>query len=148
MSDMMGPKPPMGQMSGGMPGPAQPPQGMPGQPSVGSNVEKNLSIFNPKDFVIMVKTMANDPAATVRDLLSRLGIDADGPVAQITDFIQKGMENATPLGQMKNMAGGASTQLSPGGQPPVMPGRKPMVQPPSAPGLAGMEGLVNRLGGK
>lgn len=142
MGGMMGGKPPMG---GGMP-----PQGNPGMPPQSGAVEKNLSIFNPKDFVIMVKTMANDPQATVRDLLSRLGIDADGPVAQITQFLQKGMENATPLGQMKNIALGAGpdTGLSPGGQPPVMPGRKPMVQPPSAPAPAGLSGLINRMGGK
>lgn len=126
-----------------MPGAA--PGGMPG----GGGVEKNLSIFNPKDFVIMVKTMANDPQATVRDLLSRLGIEADGPVSQITEFISKGMENATPLGQMKNISAGAGgTELSPGGQPPAMPGRKPMVQPPGAPTAGGMDGLLNRLGGK
>lgn len=98
----------------------------------------------------MVKTMANDPKATVRDLLGRLGIDADGPVTQITDFLNKSKENATPLGQMKNIAAGAPgpdmAQLSPGGQPETMPGRKPMVSPPGAPTAGGIEGLLGKLG--
>lgn len=142
---MMGAQPPMPSPQGSPAGGSPMPGGMPG----GGGVEKNLSIFNPKDFVIMVKTMANDPKATVRDLLSRLGIEADGPVSQITEFISKGMENATPLGQMKNISAGAGgTELSPGGQPPVMPGRKPMVQPPAAPTAGGMDGLLNKLGGK
>jgi len=117
----------------------------------GSPVEKNLSIFDPKDMIIMLKTMANDPQATVRDFLMKLGIDADGPVAQITQFIQKGMENATPLGQMKNIAGGGQPNqaaISPGGQPPTMPGRKPMVEPPMAPTAGGLSGLLNKMGGK
>lgn len=139
MSDTLMPNP----MTKMPPGPNGPP---PIQP--GGNVEKNLSIFNPKDFVLMVKTMANDPKATVRDLLGRLGIDADGPVTQITDFLTKSKENATPLGQMQNIAAGKApdTELSPGGQPPTMPGRKPMVSPPGAPTAGGIEGLLGKLG--
>ena len=117
------------------------------KPPGGSPVEQNLSVFNPKDFVLMVKTMANDPKATVRDLLSRLGIDADGPVAQITDWINKSMENATPLGQIKNMAGGGQmAQAAPPEAGPQIPGRKPMVQPPGAPTAGGIEGLLGKLG--
>ena len=114
---------------------------VPGAPAPvpgGNPVEKNLSIFNPKDFVLMVKTMANDPKSTVRDLLTRLGIDADGPVTQITDWLNKNMENATPLGQIKNMAGGGPmAESAPPQGEPQMPGRKPMVQPPGAPSAGG-----------
>lgn len=147
MSDQMPrgviPSMPKPQMPGGMP--AGGPGGIPG---AGGNVERNLSIFNPKDFVLMIKTMANDPKATVRDLLARLGIDADGPVAQITQWLQKNMENATPLGQIKNMAGGGAVASPAAPQAePQMPGRKPMVQPPGAPTAGGIQGLMNRIGG-
>ena len=158
MSDQLMPQKPQGgipPVAGATPGgmPRAVPGGMPGVApgdAMAGNVTKNLSIFDPKDFVILIKTMANDPRATVRDLLAKFGIDADGPVAQITQFLNKSMENATPLGQMKNIAAGArpNTALTPGGQPPVMPGRKPMVAPPRQPSPAGMEGLLNRLGGK
>lgn len=135
------PMPPQGAPQGG------PPMGGPPQPGGGmGGIEKNLSIFNPKDFILMVKTMANDPKATVRDLLQRLGIDADGPVAQITDWLSKSMENATPLGQIKNMAGGGVPSTAPQSEP-QMPGRKPMVQPPPAPTAGGMQGLMGKLGG-
>ena len=138
MSDPMMQTPPM---------PQQPTMGAPQQqPGMGSNVEKNLSVFNPKDMILMLKTMANDPQATVRDFLSRIGIDADGPVAQITQWIQKGMENATPLGQMKNMGGGPPAGSGMPPAEPEMPGRKPMVQPPGAPTAGGMEGLLGKLG--
>jgi hypothetical protein len=142
-ANMMGaPQMPTAGASQGMP----PAGGLPGQFG-GSAVEKNLSIFNPKDFILMVKTMANDPKATVRDLLQRLGIDADGPVTQVTDFLMKSKENATPLGQIKNMAGAGplATAGPPQGEP-QMPGRKPMVQPPPAPTAGGMDGLINKLG--
>lgn len=143
MSDTMMPNP-MGKAPMGAPVPPGPsPMGGP----MGSAVEKNLSIFNPKDFILMVKTMANDPKATVRDLLQRLGIDADGPVAQITEWLNKSMENATPLGQIKNMGGGGSIP-STAPQEPQMPGRKPMVQPPPAPSAGGMSGLLSKLGGQ
>lgn len=151
MSDTMMPNPmvkaPMGTPV--PPGPGGPPMGGPppgGPPGMGG-IEKNLSIFNPKDFILMVKTMANDPKATVRDLLQRIGIDADGPVAQITEWLSKSMENATPLGQIKNMGGGGSIP-STAPREPQMPGRKPMVPPPQAPTAGGMSGLLSKLGGQ
>ena len=144
MSDSMMPNP-MGKAPMGAPVPPGPGQ-MPGAP-MGSAVEKNLSIFNPKDFILMIKTMANDPQATVKDLLAKMGIDSDGPVAQITEWLQKSMENATPLGQIKNMGGGGPLAGAvPQQGEPQMPGRKPMVQPPQAPTAGGMEGLIGKLG--
>jgi hypothetical protein len=132
---------------GGAPSPGgMPPGGPGGMPPGGSGVEKNLSIFNPKDLIIMIKTMANDPQAKVRDLLSRLGIDADGPVAQITDWLQRSKENATPLGQIKNMGGGPPVGSGMPPAEPQMPGRKPMVSPPGAPTAGGMEGLLGKIG--
>ena len=110
------------------------------------NNQLYLSIFNPKDLIIMIKTMANDPQAKVRDLLSRLGIDADGPVAQITDWLQRSKENATPLGQIKNMGGGPPVGSGMPPAEPQMPGRKPMVSPPGAPTAGGMEGLLGKIG--
>lgn len=145
MSDMMQKMPPQQPPMG------QPPQGPMGQPPMGgpSAVEKNMSIFNPKDFAILFTQIRNNPEMPVRDFLMKLGIDVDGPVAQITEWLTKSVENVSPLGAMKNIsaAAGGDAALGPGGQPPTMPGRKPMVQPPGRPAPAGMEGLLNKLGG-
>jgi hypothetical protein len=84
---------------------------------------------------------------TVRDFLSKQGIDVDGPVTQLIEFAKRTAANATPMGKMQNMGGGGAA-LSPGGQPPVMPGAKPMVAPPGQPGPQGLQGLMSRLGGK
>ena len=59
---------------------------------------------------------------------------------------KKQVQNANPINKMRNIAADAS--FKPGGGPPTMPGVKPMVAPPSAPAPQGMEGLLNRLGGK
>lgn len=127
-------------------GPGGAPGGMPG-----GGVEKNMSIFNPKDFAILFTQIKNNPEMPVREFFAKMGLDVDGPVAQITQFLERSVENASPLGAMKNISAGQSgpgAELSPGGQPPVMPGRKPMVQPPGAPTAGGVEGLLNKLGGK
>lgn len=144
-------------MSDMMPKPQQPPMGELPQSPMGqspmrqppSAVEKNMSIFNPKDFAILFTQMRNNPKMSVRDFLMKLGIDVEGPVAQLTEWFTKSVENVSPLGAMKNIsadAGGAAA-LSPGGQPPTMPGRKPMVQPPGKPTAGGLEGLLNKMGG-
>jgi hypothetical protein len=86
------------------------------------------------------------PDMTIRDFFQKQGIDVDGPVTQLVDFAKKQVANANPLTKMRNIA--ADTSLKPGGGPPTMPGVKPMQAPPSQPGPQGMEGLLNRLGGK
>lgn len=156
MSDM---NPRMGQQMGQQMGRQMNPQ-MGSRPNsqigqgvlnVGSSpVEKNLSIFNPKDFAILFQQIKTNPEMTVREFFSKMGLDVDGPVAQITQFLEKGVENASPLGAMKNIsaAAGGGTPLSPAGQQPVMPGRKPMVQPPRQPTAGGLQGLLNKMGGQ
>lgn len=129
---MSDPMPPQGQpMSGGR------------QPSP---MMKNLSVLNPKDANLMANSGQFSPDMTVRDFLSQQGVDVDGPVTQLVELAKKQTANANPMNKMRNMAADAS--LKPGGQPPTMPGVKPMVAPPGQPSPAGMEGLLNKLGGK
>lgn len=119
------------------------PQGMP--PGGGSPVEKNLSVLNPADAQLQFASGQITPDMTIRDFFSKQGIDVDGPVSQLTDFISKQQQNANPVNKMRNIA--ADTALQKGGGPQTMPGVKPMVAPPGQPSPAGMEGLMNRLGG-
>lgn len=128
------------------------PQGMPpqGQPMGGgrqpSPMMKNLSVLNPKDANLMANSGQMSPDMSVRDFLAQQGVDVDGPVTQLVDLAKKQASNANPMNKMRNMSADAS--LKPGGQPPTMPGVKPMVAPPGQPSPAGMEGLLNKLGGR
>lgn len=108
-------------------------------------VGKNMSIANPTDAAAMISTGQVNGNMTVRDYLGKLGIDVDGPISQLQQFAQKTMENASPMGKMRNIS--ADAALQPGGQPSARPGVKPMVQPPGKPSPSGLEGLMNRLGG-
>lgn len=117
-----------------MAGPA--PQGMP--PKAAPNpVEKNLSPFNPNDLAAMKGSGRFTPDMTVRDYFGQLGVDVDGPVTQLVQLAQKGMENASPLGKMKNIS--ADMQGSAGARPPAQPNLGP-------PASGGLEGLIGRLG--
>jgi len=131
MSDMMQSPPGMPQQrpGGGMPSP----------------VMKNLSPMNPADLSLMAASGNFLPNTTIREAFSKVGIDVDGPLSQLTDYMQKMKQNANPIDKVRNIA--ADTALQRGGQPQQMPGVKPMVTPPGQPAPAGMEGLINRLGG-
>lgn len=126
------------------------PMNMPQMPMQGpqgpSPVTKNLSALNPNDASLMAASGQISPDMSIRDFFQKQGIDVDGPVTQLVDFAKKQVQNANPINKMRNIASEAS--LKPGGAPPTMPGAKPMVAPPSAPAPSGMEGLLNRLGGK
>lgn len=138
MSDPMGAMPPKSGM---------PPQGLPMSGGRGpSPVEKNLSVFNPTDAALMGVSGKMTPNMSVRDFLAQQGIDVDGPVTQLVELAKRQMANADPLTKMRNIA--ADSSLKQGGQPPTMPGVKPMVAPPGQPAPAGMEGLLNKLGGR
>ena len=107
MSDMMR-KPPMG---GGMGG------GMGGAPG-GDVIKENMSPFNPTDLGMMKQNMS--PDMSVRDFMSQMGIDVDGPVSQLEQLAGKQTSNATGLGKMRNIAkappmGGAP--MGPSGPP-------------------------------
>jgi len=127
--------------------PRMPPQGMPqGAPPQGpSPVMKNLSVLNAKD-ANLIGSSGMSPDMSVRDFLAQQGIDVDGPVTQLVEMAKKQSQNANPMNKMRNIANDAG--LKPGGQPPTMPGVKPMVAPPGQPAPAGMEGLLNKLGGR
>jgi hypothetical protein len=87
-----------------------------------------------------------NPQMTVKEFLAQQGVDVDGPVTQLAELAKRQINNANPLNKM----GGASpaTALKPGGQPPTMPGVKPMVAPPGQPSPSGMEGLLQKMGGR
>lgn len=137
----------MSDIQGMPPKSGMPPQGMPMSGGRGpSPVEKNLSVFNPTDAALMSSSGKFNPTMTVRDFLTQQGIDVEGPVTQLIEMAKKQMENANPMNKMRNISADAS--LNPGGQPPTMPGVKPMVAPPGQPAPAGMEGLLNKLGGR
>ena len=113
------------------------------RPTMGDSVMKNLSPMNPADKKLMATQLS--PDMTVREWLGKMGVDVDGPVTQLVEMGQRMQKNANPLEKMKSISADAS--LKQGGQPPTMPGVKPMVQPPGRPAPAGLEGIVNKLGG-
>ncbi len=125
--------------------PQMPQQGMP-QGAPPSPVTKNLSMFNGRDAGLMQSTGQLSPNMSVRQFLEAQGVDVEGPVTQLVDMAKKQVENANPMNKMRNIA--ADTALQKGGQPNAQPGVKPMVAPPGQPSPAGMEGLINKLGGK
>ena len=96
----------------------------PGGPPPGRNVIKEQqSLLNPTDLAVMKQEM--NPNMTVRDFLTQMGIDVDGPVTQLEQFAQKQVQNATAMGKMKNMAqappvGGPAPAPGPTGPPPGM----------------------------
>ena len=119
-----------------------PPQGPPGQ----SPVNKNLSVLNPADAQLQFASGQVTPNMTIREFLAKQGIDVDGPISQLQGFLEKQQQNANPINKMRNIS--ADTALQKGGGPQSMPGVKPMVAPPGQPSPAGMEGLMNKLGGR
>ena len=130
-------------MTRGMGQGGQPPGGQP--PGMGGGVMRNLSPMNPADLSLMAASGNFGPDTTIREAFSKVGIDVDGPMTQLADYVQKMKQNANPLNKVRNIA--ADTALQRGGQPPTQPGVKPMVASPGQPAPSGMEGLLNRLGG-
>ena len=114
MSDMMR-KPPMGGGMGGGP----PMGGAPG----GDVIKENMSPFNPTDLGMMKQNMS--PDMSVRDFMSQMGIDVDGPVSQLEQLAGKQTSNATGLGKMRNIA-----KAPPMGGAPMGPSGPPAGPPP------------------
>ena len=125
MADMMNMPP-----TGGMPPPG------------GSDpIKENESFLNKTDLGMMAGEGRFSPDQTVRDVLTELGIDVEGPATQLVEFAQKQTENATVPGKMKNMS--SLGQPAPQGPPSAMPqGPAPGPQgpPPSMEGLMNMQG--------
>jgi hypothetical protein len=132
-------QPPMGQAPQG-----QAPQGQ--SPMGASPVTKNLSFLNPKDSALMASSGQINPNMSIRDFLAQQGVDVEGPVSQLVEMGKRQIANANPMTKARNIA--ADTALQKGGQPSPQPGVKPMVAPPGQPAPAGMEGLINKLGGR
>lgn len=139
MSDMRPPMPPMGggaPPAGGMG--ARPPGGGPSAAVAG--VEKNRSILNPTDAATMGARGQMDPNMSIRDWLGQFGVDVEGPVGQLQQFMKKQSQNANPLTKMQNIAqsgGGA-----PGGAP-----RPPTGGPPPMGGAPPQQGVQDLMGG-
>lgn len=115
-----------------MPGkPMMPPQGMPQQGMGGGAmdaVKQNMSIFNPVDAAAMREGGQFSPDMTVRDFFAQQGVDVDGPVTQLLQFVKDQAKKASPLGKMQAIAGG--------GQPPQpQAGQGPSAPPPELGGL-------------
>jgi len=80
-----------------MPGPAQ--------KNVSEAMDENLSIMNPQDAFLMAEKGMLRPDMTIRELFSGLGVDVEGPVAQLADMVQRETQKANPLNKMKAVAG-------------------------------------------
>jgi len=88
---------PISPMMPGMPSPAQ--------KNVSEAMDENLSIMNPQDAFLMAEKGMLRPDMTIRELFSGLGVDVEGPVAQLADMVQRETQKANPLNKMKAVAG-------------------------------------------
>jgi len=125
MSDVRPPMPPMG--GGGAPPPggmgAGPPGG--GPSSAVAGIEKNRSILNPTDAATMGARGQMDPDMPIRQWLAQFGVDADGPVSQLQQFMKKQAQNANPLTKMQNIAQSGGGGAPAGAPRPAMGGAPP-----------------------
>lgn len=103
-----------------MPMPMQPPQGKPmGGPPGGDAMgmmKQNMSIFNPVDATAMRESGEITQQTTIREFFASKGVDVDGPISQLVQFVQDQKQKANPLGKMQAMAGQGQGQ-----QPPAPP---------------------------
>lgn len=138
MSDVRPPMPPMGG-GGAPPMGGRPPGG--GPSSAVAAVEKNRSILNPTDAATMGARGQMDPNMSIRDWLGQFGVDVEGPVVQLQQFMKKQSQNANPLTKMQNIAQGG------GGAPAGAP-RAPMGgSPPQRGGAPPQQGVADLMGG-
>lgn len=104
------------------------PQPEPGGKEALESFKGQLSTETPGDASMMAELGGFTPDTTVRELMGQMGIDVDGPITQLTGFMQQQEEMADPMNKMKAMAGG---QGAPQGQPP--PQAPPQGMPSSNP---------------
>lgn len=103
-----------------------------------------MSLFNPTDLAASKQAKdagkgsfaGMDESTSVRDFLSGLGIDVEGPVTQLMQFAKQNMDKADPLNKMENIAATAPGGPAPGG--PTPGGSPPPSPPPAAPGMEGL----------
>ncbi len=93
-----------------------PPQAPPGGGNPMDAVKQNMSIFNPVDATAMRESGEITPQTTIREFFASKGIDVDGPVTQLVQFVQDQAQKAQPINKMKAIAGQGQ-----GGQPPAPP---------------------------
>jgi hypothetical protein len=82
-------------------------------------VKENMSIFNPVDATVMRESGQFPPDMTIRDFFAQQGVDVDGPMTQLLQFVKGQAQKASPLGKMQAIAGGAGQQG--GGEPSAPP---------------------------
>lgn len=113
-----GAPPPPRPMGGGAP-----PSGM-GGPPMGTEdaLRSKRSIFSGPDMA-MAKQSGELDNMSLRDFFSQAGVDVDGPVTQLLQFVTDQMKNADPLEKMKGIAGSTPPMdpLEGGGMPPGGP---------------------------
>ena len=90
--------------------------GMSGGDAMGT-VKQNMSIFNPVDAAAMRESGEITPQTTIREFFAQKGVDVDGPVSQLVQFVQDQAKKAQPMGKMQAIAGQ--------GQPPQQQGPPP-----------------------
>lgn len=118
-----------------MPMPQMPSKPMQGPQPGGdpmSAMKQNMSIFNPVDATAMRESGEITQQTTIREFFASKGVDVDGPITQLVQFVQDQAQKAQPLNKMKAMAGQ-------GPQSPMMAGQgqgQQMQAPP--PDLGGM----------
>ena len=77
----------------------------PAQKNVGQAMDENLSVMNPQDAFLMAEKGMLRADMTIRELFSGLGVDVEGPVAQLAEMVQRETQKANPLNKMKAIAG-------------------------------------------
>jgi hypothetical protein len=77
----------------------------PTQKNVSEAMDENLSVMNPQDAFLMAEKGMLRPDMTIRELFSGLGVDVEGPVAQLADMVQRETQKANPLNKMKAVTG-------------------------------------------
>ncbi len=102
-------------------------------------IEKNRSILNPTDAATMQARGQMDPNMSIRDWLGQFGVDVEGPVGQLQQFMKKQSQNANPLTKMQNIAQGGRGGGAPAGAP-----RQPMGGAPPQQGVADLMGGMRR----
>jgi len=138
MADMMTP----GMMGGGPPGAGMPPMGGAppgGPPGGGDPIKDNLSMFNPTDLAMMKQGGAVDENTSVREFLTTMGIDVEGPVTQLAELAQKQVKNKTAMGKFQSIASKGQGQAPPPGMPPQGAAPPPM-PPQEEPNMANLLG--------
>jgi hypothetical protein len=87
------------------PSPASPGPSPMGPQGPGQNPMRAAESFlNPADLAMKSQRGEMRPDMSVREFLSGMGVDVDGPVSQLADKLRGQVKNATTPGKMETMA--------------------------------------------